>query len=516
MRRDTKHHGGAVQDRMREPMAGGPVVTDFLQQGIKLHRAARLTRAISFYQKVIQLQIDHPDANHLIGLAMLHRRRKQDREKVLHHLEYAVSLRPGAWEFHNDLGNAYWNQGRVDDAAKAFQNAAALKPDYFQAVYNLGNARFLQDRFDDAISAFRQSVSLDPGWVQAHYRLANCLQYVGRFEEAIEAYEEAIKRKPELSDAHFGRAITLLKVGRFAEGWREYEHRLADDSFRSILPPGSPVWNGGDFSAKTLLVYGEQGIGDVLHFIRYLPMVQRLGGRTVLVCDSSLHPLLRESMTNTELLDKRRLEKAPDQIEFDIHVPLMSLPGIFATTPETIPCRVPYLSVNRSKTNQWTKRLHRNRINVGLVWAGNPSQKDDKHRSCRLADLAPLADINGVAYYSLQKGPGSEQLHENSGGFELIDFSGDLEDFSDTAALIEALDLLITVDTAVAHLAGGLACPVWVLLWFGHCWRYPRSGESSPWYPGMRLFRQPRIGDWENVATQAATALARYVSDHRK
>ena len=491
--------------------AGESGIGEMLQRGIKHHRAARLSKAIALYKNVLDLDPDHPDANHLLGLAMLNRKRKADRKLIVSHLEYAVELKPDAAEFHNDLGNAYWSQGRFDAAAEAFRRALKLKPDFVGAAYNLGNARFMQDRFEESIEAYRRNVELESNWVQAHYRMANCLMYLGTCDEALAAYNEALKRKPGLSEARFGRSMALLKLGRFSEGWEDYEHRLTNSSFGYFKSSGRPHWNGEDFRDKALLVYAEQGIGDAIHFSRYIPMVQNRGGRVVLMCDPSLHAIFRASFEVNDLIDKSEAMQKLETTEFDIQIPLMSVPGIFGTTLETIPADVPYLRASRQKQALWREHVDSGQCNVGLVWAGNPTQNDDRHRSCALSDLEPLALVDGVTLYSLQVGHGSEQLAGSKDDLNVVDYTVELRDFDDTAALISVMDLVITVDTAVAHLAGALGKPVWTMLWVGHCWRYLLNREDSPWYPSMRLFRQRRIGDWAGVVEQIRVVLEKHV-----
>ncbi|MDH3464362.1 MAG: tetratricopeptide repeat-containing glycosyltransferase family protein [Gammaproteobacteria bacterium] len=471
-----------------------------------------MTKAIALYEEVLQLDDKNPDANHLLGLALLGGRKQENRQKVLEYLERAVAIRPDLAVYHNDLGNAYWNQGRVADAWSEFQLAASLDTEFVQAYFNLGNACWIQDRFEDAVVAFRHAIELDDDWTQAHYQLANCLQYTGRLEEAIDAYGEALKRNPDYADAHIGRGSALLKLGRLAEGWDDYEFRQSDASFELFRCSGRARWDGSDFCGKTLLVYGEQGIGDVIHFSRYLPMVAERGGQIVFMCDASLHSLFERNTAVHRLVDKCKTPEAIERIHYDVQIPLLSLPRVFGTTLESIPRVTPYLRADSSKVDAWRGQLEKERITVGLVWAGNPGQKDNKYRSCPLSALAPLAAVDGSAFYSIQVGPAAEQLQGGPKQLKIIDFTEELRDFGDTAALIEALDLVITVDTATAHLAGALGKPVWTMLWFAHCWRYLQNRTDSPWYPSMRLFRQPRHGDWDSVVGQIANALKAEIS----
>jgi len=497
---------------VNKPISADDNGRTILHKAVEEHRAGRLGEAISGYEKYLVQNPEDPNALHLIGLALLGRGDRRDREIIIDYLEQAVRLRPDQAAFHNDLGTAHWKQGRILEATAAFERAAKLDSEMTRAFFNLGNAYWAVGRFDDAAVAFARNIELDSGWVQAHFMLGNCLQYLGRINDAIEAYTEAIARRPEYPDAYLARATAYLKSNRFQEGWDDYEHRLANKAFSLLGQCTRPRWDGSVFRQKTVLVYGEQGLGDAIQFIRYLPQVKQLGGNVWFACDRSLHPLLQAMNGVDYLLDKPQDGQQLDEIDVNYYVPLLSLPRIFGTTLETIPADVPYLFADEAKVRKWQERVAGPGLKVGLAWAGNPSQHDDRFRSCPLAALAALGEVPGVTFYSLQVGPGSEQVTEHGAALRLVDYTRELVDFGETAALIKALDLVISVDSAVAHLAGALGHPVWTLLWTSHCWRYLRGREDSPWYPTMRLFHQTTLGDWEGVAQQAAAAVRRKLS----
>jgi hypothetical protein len=272
------------------------------------------------------------------------------------------------------------------------------------------------------------------------------------------------------------------------------------------MPPSqAPLWDGSPLEGRTILVRVEQGLGDTLQFIRYLPLVQRRGGRVILVCQPALVGLL----TGSRGLGIERLLAQGDPLpEYDLHVSLLSLPGLLGTTLENVPADVPYLEAEPQPVEAWRQRLGSYRgFKIGIVWQGNPDHRMDRFRSTRLAQFAPLARVPGVHLFSLQKGPGAEQLAALTDRFPVTDLGSGLDDFRDTAAVLKNLDLVVSVDTSVAHLAGALGIPVWVALHFPAEWRWLTGREDSPWYPTMRLFRQTSPGQWEDVFRRIAEAL---------
>ena len=294
-------------------------------------------------------------------------------------------------------------------------------------------------------------------------------------------------------------------MGRFEQGWPGYEWRWKCKEFGSLPPFHPPLWDGSPLDGRTILVHAEQGLGDTLQFIRYAPLVHQRGGRVILVCQPPLIGLLTRSPGVERLVAQG--EALPD---YDVHVPLMSLPGLLGTTLESVPADVPYLDAEPQLVEAWRHRLGSYPgFKVGIVWQGNPKFRLDRRRSIPLAQFAPLARVPGVHLFSLQKGPGAEQLAAVTDRFPVTDLGRRLDDFMDTAAVLKNLDLVISVDTAIAHLAGALGIPVWVALPFVPDWRWLMDREDSPWYPTMRLFRQARPGQWEDVFQRIAEALQR-------
>ncbi|MCP3907085.1 MAG: glycosyltransferase family 9 protein, partial [Oceanicoccus sp.] len=289
--------------------------------------------------------------------------------------------------------------------------------------------------------------------------------------------------------------FTLLLTGNYKKGWPEYEWRLKTKAHR-LRDFHKPVWDGSTLNGKTILVHTEQGFGDTIHFIRYLPMIQAQGRNVIFECLPNLTRLLKNSAGINNII-----ERAPKPtVKYDTHIPLLSLPGIFGTTLDSIPSGIPYITVNSELIEQWRTRFDKdNGFKVGIVWSGNRHNKKDHIRSCTLTDFAPLMEIPGTSFYSLQKGPASAEANNPPKGLEIINLDNEINDFADTAAAIAYLDLVISVDTAVVHLAGALGKPVWTLLHFAPDWRWLLNRNDSPWYPGMQLFRHTKGNDWTEL-----------------
>jgi ADP-heptose:LPS heptosyltransferase len=299
-------------------------------------------------------------------------------------------------------------------------------------------------------------------------------------------------------------SFRLLSCGDFINGWKEYEWRLKINARPSVKEFSQLLWDGSDISGKTILLYTEQGHGDAIQFIRYVPAVVQRGATIIVECQKELASLFQ----NVEGI-KKVISIGEQLPAFDLHCPLLSLPLKFNTTLDTIPAEIPYIKVNPLSTRKWKDKLSddSSKLKVGLVWAGSQSHKDDRNRSFALNTFAPLAQFDNIVFYSLQKEKGSEQAKKPPEGMKLIDHMEEINDFSDTAALIENLDLVISVDTAVAHLAGAMGKPVWTLLPFVPDWRWLLNREDSPWYPTMKLFRQPSHSDWKSVIHKVAEEL---------
>jgi hypothetical protein len=325
-----------------------------------------------------------------------------------------------------------------------------------------------------------------------------------KLEEALSCFQRAIELQPDYADAHWNRALAWLLMGNFEQGWPEYDWRWKRKALQLPRFP-QPIWNGFPLEGRTILLYAEQGLGDTLQFIRYAALVKRRGGLVIAACQDVLRPHLATCPGVDQLIG---LDSTI--AHFDTHAPLLSLPAIVGTTLSTVPADVPYLFVNAELGDPCRQALDGpGAFKIGIAWQGNPDHSNDRQRSVSLVSFEPLARLDGVRLFSLQKGPGVEQLAGAQERFPVVDLGSQFQTFQDTAAVLQRLDLVISIDSAVAHCAGALGVPVWVLLPFCPDWRWLLDREDSPWYPTMRLFRQTEPGKW-------ATVFARVANEARK
>jgi Flp pilus assembly protein TadD len=500
------------------------------EQGLVQEAAVNLRKAIA-------IRPHHTDAINGLGIVLAAQRNLR---KAISCFRHVVRLRPGDTVAHGNLGNALQQLGRLDDARVSLQEALRLDPANAGASYNLGfvfqaqekwqeaaaaferavlasdavahhdraNALRRQGRLDEAESSLREALKLCPDYAEAYHSLGIVLVKQERLTEAIANYQQAIRLKPDHASAHRNLGLALLAGGDFAAGWKEYEWRWQTKK----LPKrefAQPRWDGGPLAAKTILLCAEQGLGDTIQFVRYAALAEQRGGTVVVECQKALVALLAGCPGIFRLVSHG--EPLPD---FEVQAPLLSLPAICGTTLDTIPATVPYLTPRPDLVEHWRDELAAIAgFKVGIAWQGSPAYQDDGFRSPQLACLRSLSQLPGVRLVSWQKGLGTEQLKE-AAGRGIVDFGERLDNrggFLDTAAIIEHLDLVISSDTAVAHLAGALAAPVWVALCKGADWRWLLDREESPWYPTMRLFRQENLGDWHEVFERMAQELAKQI-----
>jgi hypothetical protein len=399
----------------------------------------------------------------------------------------------------NMLGALDHQRGRPEAAVALIRRAIAIEGRSVSAHFNLALALYDLDRFDEAIAACRAALRLKADFAPALYTQALALKDLGRLDEAIAGFEAASAQSPDFAEAHYGEAFARLMRGDFAAGWRKYEWRRRVLAQRIFYP--QPQWMGQDLAGRTLLIHAEQGQGDTIQFARYAPLAARRGARVILEVHASLVALL----TGVPGVDRVSAfgERLP---AFDVQCPAMSLPMAFETTLETIPKAVPYLSADPGRIAHWQGRLaDRPGPRIGVAWRGNPQQSENKRRSVTAEQMAACFEGTGATLVCLQKDRTAQELA--AFGPRTIDAAPGLGDFAETAALIASLDLVISVDTAVCHLAGALGAPVWTLLSFAPCWRWLQGREDSPWYPTMRLFRQSAPGDWTPVIDRVRSAL---------
>jgi Flp pilus assembly protein TadD len=493
-----------------------------------------LPAAAAIGREVLALQPKLAEALHLMGAIALQRERFDEAVGLI---EQAIALDGKAASFHNSLGQAQRGRGATNLALASYERALALNPRFGPAHANIAqlflagppaaavayhrqlaaalprnaiaraNLAYMIERTGDLAGAetvYREALALEPNQVVAHVNLGIVLADLGRIDEAMAHYRTALALDPGNADAHNALGLALLLRGDYGQAWPHHESRPRDwvGEFRV------PRWQGEPLDGQRILLHAEQGMGDTLQFIRYVPMVAMRGGRIVLAVSPALARLV-EGMAGVEQVV---IGSTPPG-GLDWHCPLMSLPLAFGTTIETIPAEMPYLHAGATEVAAWREVVAAiPGLRIGLVWGGSSrigqphAVAIDRRRSLPLAALAPLADVRGCSFVSLQLGPPACQAPPP--GLVLHDFTHRFGDFASTAALVAVLDLVITVDTAVAHLAGALGKPVWLLNRFDTCWRWLLDRDDSPWYPTLRQFRQPAPGDWRTPVARIAAALS--------
>jgi Flp pilus assembly protein TadD len=526
----VKHFRHVVRLKPNDPDASNNLGNALREQG-------ELDEAVERLRYALRLRPDFADAMHNLGLT-LHDQGKY--EEAVAQLTLAVRLRPDFAEVYNDLGMICgkmkrWDeaaahfqqlvrlrpdnadglahlgavlreQGQLDESADRLRHAARLKPDDANILSNLGLTLQQAGQLREAKEHLRHAISVDPEHADAHNNLAVTFAQLGRFDEALGEYAEALRIRPQQAIYRRNRALSWLTLGDFEKGWPEYEFRWQCPGFveRKLK---QPRWNGEPIENKTLLLYAEQGLGDTMQWIRYAPMVKQFGA-TVFV---EVQPALMRLLSRVKGID-RLIAQGEMLPAFDYHIPLGSLPGVFQTTVETIPDEVPYLTAEEERVEYWQGQLASlPDLKIGIAWQGNPKQGGDRLRSIPLIHFAPLARLDGVQLISLQKEPGAEQLKEMADALPVIDLARRLDlsggAFLDTAAVMRSLDMVITCDTAIGHLAGALGVPVWLALSAAADWRWLTDRDDTPWYPTMRLFRQNKLGRWDDVFERMAAEI---------
>ncbi len=512
-------------------------MADLIGLAEQLRVAGRLSEAESACRRVLAIGPDSAEALHILGL-IAHQRGHL--AQAIEHVRRAAGAAPDVPLYHANLGEMYRQAGQIEqaiaegrravtlqpdhpealnnlgaalhdgrdyaEAAVCQRRAIAARPDFAQAHCSLGNALHALKQFDEAAAAYRQAIALVPGFADAWANLGTTLHHAGAFDEAIAALRRALALAPNHANAHAGLGILLLARGEFGEGLDEYEWRLLSSEAKGPRFSQMP-WHGESLAGRHIYVQAEQGFGDTLQFARYLPLLAARSGRVSFRMHEDLLTLMRSSLPGIDVFADRGAPARPA----DFECALLSLPRLFRTRLEAIPASVPYLRVPIEIAERWKTQLAKlEGIKVGLVWAGNSAHVNDFRRSFDLASLAPILGVGSISCVSLQIGPRAADLR-NIDGPAILDLSPELHSFADSAGAVSALDLVIAVDTATAHLAGGLGKPVWVLLPSVSDWRWLMSREDSPWYPTMRLFRQLAGEDRSAVVSRIASELAAVV-----
>ena len=504
--------------------------------GTALWQLDRLDDAVASYRVAVRLRPNYAKAHFNLGTVLwkqgkLDAAEASQRQAIVHNSGYAQA--------HNNLGNVLRELGRTDQAALSYRTAIALKPDYAEAHNNLGivlgqdeaincyhkaiackpdyveahfylaTAHLEQGRPEQAAACLRQALAIKPDYPDALDNLGTALKELGQLDEAAACYRAVLAVQPEHPGTHANLGMVLLAQGDMEAGWRENEWRWKTSHMRATARAFTvPQWRGELATGRTLLVHSEQGFGDTLQFCRYATLAANRGLHVVMQVQEPLVRLLK-SLTGVEQV----VPQGEEPPAFDLHCPMLSMPLAFDTRIATIPAQTPYLQADAGQVAVWRACLAANHTpgpRVGLVWAGNSYTHSlalaavDRRRSLPPDRLAPLLSLPGLHFISLQK--------DGSAGLPLTNFMHEMRDFADTAALIAALDLVVSVDTAVAHLAGALGKPVWLLDRFDSCWRWLTGRRDSPWYPKLRIYRQPRPGDWDTVLAEVIRDLRSYTT----
>jgi tetratricopeptide (TPR) repeat protein len=521
-------------------MKSSPNTAALFAEGLALHKAGRLTEAEKIYDRVLTNEPDHFDSLRLRGV--IFHQRGNDAEAI-HQINRALKVNPNSVFAHYNLGTFLNELRRFDEALSSYDRALALRPNYAEALCNRGitlyelrrydealdsldraitarpdHAEALSNRglvltalnrFEDALASFDRALAVRPDFTQALVNRANALRALKRFNEALANYDRAVTVQPDCAEAHFDGALCRMLTGDLDLGWEGYEWRwetkLAKHQKRHFT---GPLWDGSsELAGQVILLHAEQGLGDTIQFCRYVPLVAERGARVILEVRPSLHALMHTLPGVAQIIS--RSDPRP---HFDTHCPLLSLPRAFRTRLGTIPSSVPYLRADPRAAKDWNVRLGaRPCPRIGLAWSGSPTHPNDRIRSIDLGALLPPLDLDAT-YVSLQREVRASDVTILRDRSDLLHFGDGLKDFADTAALISNLDLIIAVDTAVAHLAGALGKPVWILLPFIPDWRWLLDREDSPWYPTARLFRQNETRQWEHVIARVHGALRDFVS----
>ena len=504
--------------------------------GVALARQGRFADALEEFRRACRAEPGNVEAHYNLAKAL------KDCGKLDESIEayrHTLSLNPNAAAAWNNVGNLLKERGKLDEAAGAYRHVLRLEPKSAEVWSNYGALLQEKKDFDGAIEAYRTATRLSPGladvwrnlgsalyeagapreaiepferalrlrpdFVEAVHGLGAALFDIGRFDEALAAFDRGLSIRPHDVSCTYSRGLVLLLQGKLREGFAAYEARLDKKTAGCARDFPQPRWDGSDLNGRRILLHAEQGLGDTIHFIRYAPMVKERAGQVIVQCPPALVRLLQRQLEIDEIYPDDQLAPA-----FDVHCPMLSLPNVFATDLDNIPAQAPYLRADPTLAARWRERIsgYANALKIGLVWAGGGEYRNDRLRSLTLRHLAPLMQIPAARFFSLQKGPAAIQAKDSQFA-NVIDWTADLTDFADTAALIANLDLVISVDTSVAHLAGALGKPTWVLLPFVPDWRWMLDRSESPWYPTMRLFRQPQLGEWDEPLKQVQQDLQR-------
>lgn len=476
----------------------------YCNRGNALRLQGRPEQALESYDRAVTLDPALADAFYNRGGVL---EEMQLWDDAVASYENAIALRPNFPQALNNLGNSLFNLARYEEALDKFNRALALAPPNADVLTNRGNVLREMRQFTAALSDHNAALALNPSNVECFNNRGSVFREIGRLDEALADYHHALTLNPDHVGARANLALTELLLGDWAKGFEGYELRFRKWKSRIFQPnTGAGPWRGEALMGKSILLYGEQGFGDAIQFIRYVPQLLAQGAHVTVLCDRRLHRPFSTIAPGVDFIASVETGRT-----FDFQIALMSLPRVLAIRPETLRSQVPYLRAEAGRCEYWRLRLGEDGFKVGLAWQGNPAGSIDNGRSIPLRQFAPLANIDRVRIISLQKNYGTEQLMNLPPGLTVerpgFDFDEGNDAFIDTAAIMANLDLVITSDTSIAHLAGALGRPVWIALKFVPDWRWLTKRSDSPWYPTARLFRQTTLDDWDGVVREIAQAL---------
>jgi len=518
-------------------------ITEKLQIALELHQAGNFQQAEPIYRQILKVDPRNPDALHLLGAILLN---NKDYNNAINHIKRAISiypsqnyfvtlanvytcmnnadetvncyknllsLYPNYVEVYNVLGSLLSESDRTEEAIEYYLKALKIKPDYVEVLYNLGNALLDINEIEAAKNYYNRAIELKPDYDKAYYNLGAAFHFENNLKEAIKYYEKTIELKPDYVEVYYNLSSANLIEKNFEKGWNIYKQNrcLKQEKHGIVKSIIETQWNGESLEGKTIYVYHEQGIGDTIFSARYLPILNSLGAKVIFKPQTGLKKLFSQSNLKAEIIDDSVNE---GDIYYDTHISAYYLLSILNINTDNIPFQAGYLNADKDNVEYYRQKyFDNNKFKVGIVWQGSPNFKNDKRRSVYLEKLYLLADIPNIKLYSLQKGTGIEQLLKLPKNIEITDLGSSFNDFSDTAAAIDNLDLVICVDTAVAHLAGALGKPVWMMIPYSPDWRWFLNTDECVWYKSLKIFRQNERGNWLEVIDRIKKSLNSLVNN---
>jgi tetratricopeptide (TPR) repeat protein len=481
----------------------------FYNLGNLCYESGDIPRALEMMRQAIRLKPDYKEA--LFNLAVMLRKSGAFQESDAYFMKL-LSFYPAYAEAHFQRGLLRYGEGKKEEALDLFMKTVGLNPRHVQALNNVGHLLQEKGAYEEAIAIYKRALAEKATDPEILFNIGTAYQFRGYIQEALDWFNRSLFVSPDNPSAIFARGETLLAMGDLKEGFKDYQARLRVDKWKNKYStlPGTPLWDGASLKGKTILVRGEQGFGDTIQFARYLPMVEEMGGRVLFEVKKEVLPLFE----NYPGVDHLLLHTSSQEFEkVDCYVHLLSLPHLFHTTLSSIPPVVPFRYDRSRRKNPLADAGEMDKKRVGIVWSGSPIHLNDLNRSCPSHHFSALFDIKGISFVSLQKGEGAKEIGSFGGLKKVVDLSPCLSDFFDTALAIESLDLVISVDTSVAHLSGTLGKSTWVLLPFSADFRWLMDRETSPWYPSMRLFRQRAPGCWNELFIRVRKALVTFFEE---